>query len=228
MRYFIDTEFHEDGRTIDLISIGIVAEDGRELYACNLDAELHRCHEKDFWLKDNVLSKLPPYSDGVWMRKKEIRTQVLDFVLAPLDSTATQVGDAVTQTVRMISDMAKAIEDIKKAVGSNVPYDPLPFPSSCVPSTGSELKDRKTIDGKKPVFYGYYSDYDWVVFCQLFGRMIDLPPQFPMFCMDLKQLSVDVGSPKHPKQAKGDHNALEDARWNRDLYKFLKEHGRAT
>lgn len=33
MKYFLDTEFHEDGKTIDLISIGIVAEDGREYYA---------------------------------------------------------------------------------------------------------------------------------------------------------------------------------------------------
>lgn len=33
MRYFYDTEFVEDGRTIDLISIAVVAEDGREFYA---------------------------------------------------------------------------------------------------------------------------------------------------------------------------------------------------
>ena len=26
MRYFLDTEFHEDGKTIDLISLGLVAE----------------------------------------------------------------------------------------------------------------------------------------------------------------------------------------------------------
>lgn len=42
MRYFFDTEFHEDGQTIDLISIGIVAEDGREFYAVSRDAQLHR------------------------------------------------------------------------------------------------------------------------------------------------------------------------------------------
>jgi hypothetical protein len=29
MKYFYGTEFIEDGKTIDLISIGIVAEDGR-------------------------------------------------------------------------------------------------------------------------------------------------------------------------------------------------------
>ncbi len=35
VKYFIDSEFVDDGRTIDLISIGIVAEDGRELYFSN-------------------------------------------------------------------------------------------------------------------------------------------------------------------------------------------------
>jgi hypothetical protein len=37
MKYFLDTEFAETGGTenptIDLISLGIVAEDGREYYA---------------------------------------------------------------------------------------------------------------------------------------------------------------------------------------------------
>lgn len=33
MRFWFDTEFIEDGRTIDLMSIGVVAEDGRTYYA---------------------------------------------------------------------------------------------------------------------------------------------------------------------------------------------------
>ena len=33
VQYFYDTEFIENGRTIDLVSIGVVAEDGREFYA---------------------------------------------------------------------------------------------------------------------------------------------------------------------------------------------------
>lgn len=53
------------------------------------------------------------------------------------------------------------------------------------------------------------------------GRTIDLPRGLPMFCMDIKQLSVMVGSPKHPPMTGIAHNALEDARWNRDLYNFL-------
>lgn len=38
-RYFYDTEFIEDGKTIDLISIGVVCEDGREFYAESQEAE---------------------------------------------------------------------------------------------------------------------------------------------------------------------------------------------
>jgi len=55
MKYFLDTEFIEDGKTIDLISIGIVAEDGRELYAENLDADLSKAGD---WVKTNVVSSL--------------------------------------------------------------------------------------------------------------------------------------------------------------------------
>mgnify|MGYP007132577418 CR=1 FL=1 len=33
MRYFLDTEFQEDGETIRLISLALVADDGREFYA---------------------------------------------------------------------------------------------------------------------------------------------------------------------------------------------------
>ena len=72
-------------------------------------------------------------------------------------------------------------------------------------------------------FYGYYSDYDWVVFCWLFGRMIDLPQNFPMFCIDLKQIMEhckldNEWKIKNCPEPKGEHNALIDALWNRDLY----------
>lgn len=36
MKYFMDTEFIEDGKIIDLVSLALVAEDGRELY-CEVD-----------------------------------------------------------------------------------------------------------------------------------------------------------------------------------------------
>jgi hypothetical protein len=94
----------------------------------------------------------------------------------------------------------------------------------------------------QPEFYGYCSDYDWVVFCQLFGTMLDLPKGFPKFAFDLKQTlnekalvydddqysNLDISgkieylktNSNYPKQT-NEHNALDDARWNYQLYKFL-------
>jgi hypothetical protein len=57
-RIFYDCEFLEDGRTIDLISIGMLAEDGREYYAVNSDAPWERIKASD-WLVRNVLPSLP-------------------------------------------------------------------------------------------------------------------------------------------------------------------------
>lgn len=57
-RYAYDTEFIEDGSTIDLISIAIVAEDGREYYAVNADMPIDRIREHD-WLMQNVVPFLP-------------------------------------------------------------------------------------------------------------------------------------------------------------------------
>jgi 3' exoribonuclease, RNase T-like len=58
VRIHYDTEFLEDGRTIDLISIGIVAGDGREYYAVNSDADWERIKQDD-WLVRNVMPSLP-------------------------------------------------------------------------------------------------------------------------------------------------------------------------
>ncbi len=71
-----------------------------------------------------------------------------------------------------------------------------------------------------PEFWGYYADYDWVIFCWIFGRMIDLPKHFPKYCRDLKQLLDESNKDKLPSP-KGEHNALVDALWNKDLYIHL-------
>jgi len=73
----------------------------------------------------------------------------------------------------------------------------------------------------KPEFWGYYADYDWVVFAQLFGTMMDLPGGWPMYCRDIKQLCDSLGNPRLPEQSATEHNALNDARWNKQAYEFL-------
>ena len=64
-RIFYDTEFIEDGRTIDLISIGMVREsDGAELYLVNRDMPIRRIRRHP-WLMKNVVPSLPQ-GHGDW------------------------------------------------------------------------------------------------------------------------------------------------------------------
>jgi 3' exoribonuclease, RNase T-like len=54
----VDCEFLDDGRTIDLISMGIVRDDGAEYYAVNREAPWGQILHHP-WLRDNVLPHLP-------------------------------------------------------------------------------------------------------------------------------------------------------------------------
>ena len=93
INYYIDTEFIEDGSTIDLISIGIVSGDGREYYAISTEFKPRKASQ---WVKDNVLSQLPPKPSAIhnpwisptdreaskaWKSRKEIAHEVEEFLL---------------------------------------------------------------------------------------------------------------------------------------------------
>lgn len=171
MNYFFDTEFYEDGERIHLISIGIVSEDGRELYFENADFDWSIV-PKDHWIQTNVRPHLIHDTEptaghfaGVTQPRSRIALGVKNFVTFPL-------GDS------------------------------------------------------KHTFYGYFADYDWVVLCQLFGRMVDLPKGFPFFAMDLKQMMVERGLTGEWKRKvcpdpAGEHNALVDAKWNYMLHNAI-------
>lgn len=155
LRYFFDTEFMEDGKTIELVSIGIACDDGREYFACSSDADLSRAND---WVKANVLPKLPAAGDAAWKTRDDIRRDILRFVFQK----------------------------------------------------------------PRPQFWAWFADYDWVVLCQLFGRMVDLPEHFPMYCMDVKQLATMLGHTKPSLLNHSEHDALEDARWCRSCFHHLK------
>lgn len=76
-RYFYDTEFIEDGRTIDLVSIGIVAEDGREFYAVSTEFDPAPAVP---WVREHVLAQLPSPSHPAWRGREAIRDGVLAFL----------------------------------------------------------------------------------------------------------------------------------------------------
>lgn len=80
MRYFYDTEFIEDGVTIELVSIGVVAEDGREFYAVSTEFDERKA---GLWVRQNVLNQLPNPSSNVWKSRDRIREELYEF-LTPL------------------------------------------------------------------------------------------------------------------------------------------------
>ncbi len=80
-RYFYDCEFIEDGTRIDLVSIGVVDEHGREFYAVSTEFDDSRAIP---WVRRNVLDKLPSPADKAWRARTQIRDDLLAFLTAPL------------------------------------------------------------------------------------------------------------------------------------------------
>jgi hypothetical protein len=76
-RFFFDCEFIEDGTTIDLVSIGVVAETGEEFYAVSTQFDPDRAIP---WVRRNVLDKLPRPSDSAWRSRQRIRDDLLAFL----------------------------------------------------------------------------------------------------------------------------------------------------
>ncbi len=89
------------------------------------------------------------------------------------------------------------------------------------PKTIIAQKVKEFVKEDYPTFWGYYADYDWVVFAWLFGRMIDLPATYPMYCRDIKQQADLMGNVQLPPQD-NEHNALDDAKWNKKAFEYLE------
>lgn len=80
-RYFYDCEFIEDGRIIDLVSIGVVDVHGREFYAVSTEFDSTRAVP---WVRRNVLSQLPSPGDPAWRSRERIREELYEFLVDPL------------------------------------------------------------------------------------------------------------------------------------------------
>jgi len=160
MRWFLDTEFDDNGKTIELISLGLVSEVGHSYYAVSNEFDPERCSP---WLKQNVL---PSLGTSVRSERVTIALNVRDQLLA---------HDEVAEV------------------------------------------------------WTYFGSYDWVVLCQLYGRMVDLPKGFPFWHHELKQLMEDchLSLDDLPKQNGVKHHALADAAWVRDAYLWISDRDRA-
>jgi hypothetical protein len=253
MKYFIDTEFKEQPSNIDLISIGIVAEDGRNYYAICNEFDIKKAW-KDEWLRYNVLNSIYSelYKKLLPNERKATLFREYSFSLKDLSRLVKRFGKSkrkiASEIVSFINTrdssyyygigLNSVIRSITNADVWNKLYYPKEFEyiekhNTFIPefinSTGMDGKGEsrnREIIYNQPEFYGYYADYDWVVFCWLFGRMIDLPKGFPMYCRDLKQMTDERGLDKEWKRIncpdpEGEHNALIDALWNKQLYEKI-------
>jgi hypothetical protein len=72
-RIWLDTEFIENGVTIDLISIGLVREDGAKYYAESEECNLSKASD---WVRDNVL----PHLTNAGKPRAVIAREIADFV----------------------------------------------------------------------------------------------------------------------------------------------------
>ena len=100
MDFFIDTEFIERGRDIplQLVSIGIVSEDGYSLYAVNQDCLTNVVRHP--WLSINVVPMLPIKDDshgGPTMIVSWDAEHPDYGAVAPLDTIAAFVYDFLTK-----------------------------------------------------------------------------------------------------------------------------------
>lgn len=150
------------------------------------------------------------------------------------DTEFIETGDSIYLiSIGMVSDDGR--EFYAEIVDEEIPWDKAhPWVLENVrPLLHAETKWRKAdLSGEllnfilrypQPEFWAWYGSYDWVAFCQIFGSMVQLPTGFPMFQMDLKVWAEMLGNPELPRQEGTKHDALEDARWNRQAFNYLRE-----
>lgn len=77
MKIFFDCEFFEDGKTIDLISIGLVRADRKELYLVSSEFNESQALKND-WLLENVLCHVG--KDDRRHSRQEIAAAIRHFV----------------------------------------------------------------------------------------------------------------------------------------------------
>lgn len=90
MRYHYDWEFKENGITIEPISMGMVADDGRELYMIYRPAvrdfrtreHFGNMDQTDLWLRDNVFNYIPEsdVQEFGYDKKEQMAVRVYGFI----------------------------------------------------------------------------------------------------------------------------------------------------
>ncbi len=198
MRYWLDTEFIEEGKTIDLVSIGIVAEDGRELYLQSVEFDPSKASE---WVQENVFPHL----------------SVCPHASVTIDSRRPYAQDLHYHRNR---GQCTFSNPDKRIIGAH---------TDCSWRNRNQMvHEIFTFMNVKaygePEIWGWCSGYDFVVLCQIYGTMMDLPAGFPHYMRDIQSLLDDHGIPDSalPLVEGAAHNALIDAKQIKVIWDYLK------
>lgn len=170
MNLFLDTEFTRlpwlDGS--ELISIGIVLENGEEYYGCSSESNLDNSSE---FVRNHVLEGLPS------MANRETLVEIgcgIDDLITGKDITSVW---AVFPTLEQLSCLYTGAQSVE-------------------------------------VIHTQYADWDF----QLFKNLASQSAQMPIFCNDLSEIVRQLDQSVLPINSHA-HNALEDARWNHEVWK---------
>lgn len=177
MKVFYDTEFiegyREDRHFVDLISIGIIKENGEQYFAYSKEYDYEEASD---WVKENVIAPLYKKADLAAVKYIDV----------------TNFHRFSGKSIQRIA------EDIKKFL------------------VEEDL-----------VLYGYYSSYDHLLLSSLFGTMMDLPKNFPMYTRDIMQIiegqELDKDQILRDVPQPDGHDAMEDAKWNKDAFFYIKD-----
>lgn len=200
MRYWLDTEFIDDGKTIDLISIGIVAEDGRELYMQSTQFDIGQANQ---WVRENVIMHL----------------EICPHITQP-PGLFYSLGTIYGAQAQHHKGQCRFFDDEKRIAGAY---------ADCPWRTREQIRDEllhfmNTGSTDLPEFWGWCSAYDYVALCQLFGTMMHLPQGWPHYIKDFQYLLDERGIISDvalPPQEEGLHNALADARHLKRLWGYI-------
>lgn len=196
MRVYYDCEFIDDGRTIDLVSIGAVREDGLSYYAISSEFDKGK-FLSERWMVQNVLPYLPfKLHHKIMDDHGSLQHDAgFELTLVPLPDHPD---------VNLIKDRATIRQELGEFIYKASTY-------------------------RSPIsLWGYFSAHDHICLTQLWGPMVKLPPHIPQRTNDLQQEASRLGVSRveFPRQGQKRHNALEDARWHKELHDFLQTRSR--
>lgn len=205
-----DLEFIDDGETIDLVSLGMIAGDLRRLYVINRDFDQAKLLRNP-WMRHNVWPSLP--LDKSHMQEGSGRGLGRMFPKAMCMCPKQEDGgyecwhwngklDKDHPDVRPMGQIRRMVSDFIKAAHPN----------------SVDIKNRDDVR-----MWAYYGAYDHVRLAQIFGPMVSLPDHVPMLTHDLKSEAMRLGNPKMPEQKGRLHNALDDAAGNLAKALFLRD-----